>query len=158
MTDLVKMTAPFRGKPAPAQIVPLEQAKAVADQTWPGHRVALAVFPGTQLSGDHHYAFFMAKESGPAKRVYKLTMVDAATGELTLTSELPLYLQAILISGPLHFGDYAGTPLKIIWALLDIAAIAVLGSGIYLWLGRRRAPIEKRLTELRSGAMADVTA
>ncbi len=30
-------------------------------------------------------------------------------------------------------------PLKIIWALLDIVAIFVLGSGIYLWLAKRRA-------------------
>ncbi len=139
MTDLIKLTAPYRGKPAPTQIVPLEQAKAVADKTWPGHKIAFAVFPGTQLSGDHHYAFFMATESGPAKRVYKLTMVDAATGELTLTSELPLYLKAILISGPLHFGDYAGMPLKIIWALFTVFTIVLCTSGIYLTVARIRS-------------------
>ena len=30
-------------------------------------------------------------------------------------------------------------PLKIIWALLDIATIAILVTGLYLWLKRRRA-------------------
>ncbi len=29
-------------------------------------------------------------------------------------------------------------PLKIIWALLDLVTIAVLGSGLYLWIARRR--------------------
>jgi uncharacterized iron-regulated membrane protein len=29
-------------------------------------------------------------------------------------------------------------PLKIIWALLDVLTIVVLGSGLYLWLARRR--------------------
>ena len=41
------------------------------------------------------------------------------------------------MSQPLHFGDYGGMPMQIIWALLDIATIIVLGSGLYLWLGRR---------------------
>jgi uncharacterized iron-regulated membrane protein len=45
------------------------------------------------------------------------------------------------VSRPLHFGDYGGLPLKIIWALLDIMTIVVLASGIYLWGARmRRAP------------------
>jgi len=29
-------------------------------------------------------------------------------------------------------------PMKILWALLDIATIVVLGSGLYLWLQRRQ--------------------
>ncbi len=60
-------------------------------------------------------------------------------------------MKALFLSQPLHFGDYGGLPLKIIWALLDIAAIVVLGTGLYLWLGRRRVPIEKRIMELNSG-------
>ena len=49
------------------------------------------------------------------------------------------YLRALELSRPLHFGDYGGMPLKIIWVLLDLVAIAVLGSGLYLWLSRSRA-------------------
>lgn len=37
---------------------------------------------------------------------------------------------------PLHFGNYGGMPLKILWALLDLLAILVLASGLYLWLER----------------------
>jgi uncharacterized iron-regulated membrane protein len=50
--------------------------------------------------------------------------------------KLPWYLTALLVSQPLHFGDYGGMPMQIIWALLDIATIIVLGSGLYLWLKR----------------------
>jgi uncharacterized iron-regulated membrane protein len=53
---------------------------------------------------------------------------------------LPWYLRALQVSRPLHFGDYGGLPLKIIWALLDLAAIVVLASGVYLWLGKRKSP------------------
>jgi len=58
------------------------------------------------------------------------------------------------VSQPLHFGDYGGLPLKIVWALLDLIAIVVLGSGVYLWLGRRTRPIEQRLAEVMSGGDA----
>jgi uncharacterized iron-regulated membrane protein len=48
----------------------------------------------------------------------------------------------------LHFGDYGGWPLKVIWTVLDLVTIAVLVSGLYLWLFRRRAPVENRIAEL----------
>ena len=67
-------------------------------------------------------------------------LIDARTGELTAIRSMPWYAQALLLSGPLHFGDYGGLPLKILWVLLDIITIVVLGSGVYLWLSRRRAP------------------
>lgn len=67
----------------------------------------------------------------------------------------PWYVKTLFLSVPLHFGDYGGLPLKIIWALLDIAAIVVLVTGLYLWLGRRRVSIEKRLEELQSGGVLE---
>jgi uncharacterized iron-regulated membrane protein len=48
------------------------------------------------------------------------------------------YLKALFVSQPLHFGDYGGLPLKIVWALLDILTILVIGSGLYLWLVKRQ--------------------
>ena len=66
-------------------------------------------------------------------------LVDGATGALTTVARMPWYLTALELSRPLHFGDYGGMPLKIIWALLDLITIVVLVSGLYLWLARRRA-------------------
>ena len=65
-------------------------------------------------------------------------LVDARTAKVTAAPELPWYLTALLVSQPLHFGDYAGMPMQILWAVLDIATILVLGSGLYLWVARRR--------------------
>lgn len=53
------------------------------------------------------------------------------------------YLTALLVSQPLHFGDYGGMPMQILWALLDIATIVVLGSGLYLWL-KKGNPVHAR--------------
>ena len=43
------------------------------------------------------------------------------------------------MSQPLHFGDYGGMPMKILWAVLDVLTIIVLVSGLYLWIVRRKA-------------------
>jgi uncharacterized iron-regulated membrane protein len=64
---------------------------------------------------------------------------------------MPWYITALLVSQPLHFGDYGGLPLKIIWAALDLLAIVILGSGIYLWWKRRRIPVEIDLRPNESG-------
>lgn len=74
-------------------------------------------------------------------------LMDAQSTELTDAREMPWYVKTLLLSQPLHFGDYGGLPLKVIWALLDLITIVVLGSGLYLWF-KRRKQTEKRLTEL----------
>ena len=59
------------------------------------------------------------------------------------------------MSQPLHFGDYGGMPMQILWALLDIATIIVLGSGLYLWLKRGNAvPAAARAGEAAHEAAA----
>jgi len=44
----------------------------------------------------------------------------------------------LLISQPLHFGDYGGMPLKIIWLILDVITIVVLWTGLMLWWKKRK--------------------
>jgi uncharacterized iron-regulated membrane protein len=75
-------------------------------------------------------------------KLLKPVLIDARTATVADTRELPWYVTALLVSQPLHFGDYGGMPLKIVWALLDLLAIVVLGSGIYLWLKKRNLPFE----------------
>lgn len=74
-------------------------------------------------------------------------MIDAQTAKLTDTREMPWYVKTLLLSQPLHFGDYGGLPLKIIWALLDLVTIVVLVSGLYLWI-KRRQHTEQRIADL----------
>jgi uncharacterized iron-regulated membrane protein len=76
-------------------------------------------------------------------RLLKPALIDAETGALTDMRDLPWYVTTLLISQPLHFGDYGGMPLKLIWAVLDAITIIVLGSGLYLWIRRRRSATEE---------------
>jgi len=93
----------------------------------------------------------MHGDSPLTSRIIQPVLIDAETGALTDTRELPWYVKTVLVSQPLHFGDYGGMPLKIIWAVLDIVTIIVLGSGLYLWLARRRSSIEVEIEELERG-------
>ena len=114
---------------------------------------AFVAYPGTTFSSPHHYAIFMRGDTALTEKLLKPALVDAETGKLTNVVELPWYVAALLISQPLHFGDYGGMPMKIIWAVLDVITIIVLGSGVYLWLGRRRTSLDSRVAELSMGAV-----
>jgi uncharacterized iron-regulated membrane protein len=146
--QLAAMVAPYQGKPMPAELGSLDVAVATAREATPGMTPAFVAFPGSLFSSNHHYAVFMRGETPLTARLLKPALIDAQTGQLTDTRDLPWYVTALLVSQPLHFGDYGGMPMKIIWALLDIITIIVLGSGLYLWLARRRTPIEARIAEI----------
>ncbi len=70
---------------------------------------------------------------------------------------MPWYLRVLELSRPLHFGDYGGLPLKIIWAVLDLLTIFVLGGGLYLWIARRQQAKERleRLIRAHSACALD---
>ncbi len=82
-------------------------------------------------------------------------LVDARTGELTEAYPMPWYLRFLELSRSLHFGDYGGMPLKILWALFDLVVIAVLVSGVVLWAGKRKIATDARLRALGFDLDAD---
>lgn len=137
-TELASMVAPYAGKPPPAHLASLDDIVARSKQAAPGMEVAFIAFPGTPFTSSHHFAAFMRGDTALTSRLLQPVLLDGETGEVADSRALPLYLQALLISQPLHFGDYGGMPLKVIWAALDGLTIVVIGSGLYLWLARRR--------------------
>lgn len=137
-TELASMVAPYAGKPPPVHLASLDDVVARARQAAPGMKVAFIAFPGTPFTSSHHFAAFMRGGTVLTARLLKPVLLDGETGEVADARALPLYLQALLISQPLHFGDYGGLPLKVIWAALDGLTIVVIGSGLYLWVARRR--------------------
>jgi uncharacterized iron-regulated membrane protein len=99
------------------------------------------------FSSPHHYTVFMKGNTPVTSRLLRPALVDAQTAKLTDTREMPWYVKTLLLSQPLHFGDYGGLPLKVLWTLLDLVTIVVLGSGLYLWI-KRRQHTEQRISEL----------
>lgn len=134
MVEAYKDAAPLTGK-----MSSIDQAIATAKEAAPDMKMSFIAFPGTPYSSEHHYAVFMKGTSPLTSRMIKPALIDAKTGSLTAINDLPWYLDLIYVSQPFHFGDYGGIPLKVIWALFDLATIVVLISGIYLWIARYKA-------------------
>jgi uncharacterized iron-regulated membrane protein len=132
-----RMLAPYQGQKPPARLASVQQAASLATALAPEMKMAFIAFPGTTFSSPHHYTVFLRGNEPFNSRLLKPVLVDAGTNALTASPPLPWYLTALLVSQPLHFGDYGGMPMQILWALLDIATIIVLGSGLYLWVKRR---------------------
>lgn len=150
--QLAEMVAPYRNAPPPTRLASIDAALAEALAASPGMKPSSIAFPGSFFAPPHHYNVFLLGDSPVTSRLLKPALVDAQTGKLTDTRDMPLHIQALFLSRPLHFGDYGGLLLKLVWAALDVLAIVVLVSGLYLWIGRRRAPLERRVDEIETGA------
>jgi uncharacterized iron-regulated membrane protein len=141
MDQMAEMVAPFKGMPPVTKPSHLEQSIRAARAAAPDMTVALVAFPGTMFSSPHHYTFFLKGNTSVTSRLLKPALVDASNGRLTDSRDMPWYVKTLFLSQPLHFGDYGGLPLKILWAVLDLITIVVLGSGLYLWLRKPKAPV-----------------
>ncbi len=155
MDELAEMAAPYGDAKPPARLASVDSVVATVRSSVPDGEVSFVAWPGSQFSTRHHYMVALSGETPLTERLIRPAMVDAETGKLTDLRDMPWYVKTLFLSVPLHFGDYGGLPLKIVWAVLDVATIIVLLTGVYLWLGRRSAPIEKRLAELRAGGLAE---
>lgn len=140
--ELAAMTRESAGRAAldPARYGSLDTAMAAARAALPGNNPQFIAFPGGTFSSKHHYAIFFQGDTPLTERLLTPALVDAETGAFTAARPMPWYYQALSLSRPLHFGDYGGLPLKLLWAALTLFTIHVLGTGLYLWLAKRKAP------------------
>lgn len=136
--QLSHILQPYQGQPLvpAAERGSVQRSLDAALQSSPGNKLSFIAFPGTAFSSPHHNTVFLRGDTPMTSKLLQPVLVDAKTNDITASPHLPWYLTALLVSQPLHFGDYGGMPMQIIWALLDIATIIVLGSGLYLWLKR----------------------
>ncbi len=102
----------------------------------PGMAISMIAYPGTLRATPEHVAVILRGDTPLTSRLTQALLVDPASGEVLEASARPWYVTALQLSEPLHFGDYGGLPLKVLWALLDVLTLVVLGSGLYLWLKR----------------------
>lgn len=155
--QLTEMVAPYKDKPAiTGKLSSFDEAIKVAAAAAPDMQPRLVAFPGTMFSSKHHYAVFMKGSTPLTSRLVKPALIDAQTGKLTDMRSMPWFVNTLFIAEPLHFGDYGGLPLKIIWALFDLATIVILISGLYLWFARRKAN-NARINRIQSEAILQAT-
>lgn len=144
-TQLAEMAAPHVGEgPAPDPGSPARAVEAALAAA-PGMQLSFMAFPGTGYATDRHFVAMMQGSTPLTSKLLVPMLIDGREGKVLERRTLPWYVSVLLLSQPLHFGDYGGLPLKILWALLDAMAIVVLWSGLYLWLKRRNVSFESWL-------------
>ncbi|WP_367863401.1 PepSY-associated TM helix domain-containing protein [Pseudomonas guariconensis] len=136
--SLAAMVAPYRDAPPLTERAPASRLLDIAAEATPGMRADFIAFPGTRFSSEHHYAVFMKGATHLTSHTWTPVLIDARTLSVTAIGDRPWYMDAMGLSQPLHFGDYGGRPMQILWAVLDVLTIVVLGSGLYLWWAKQR--------------------
>jgi uncharacterized iron-regulated membrane protein len=141
--QLADMIAPFKGQPVPQNPVSIDAAYNAARAVAPADRVpAFLTFPGSEFSGKHHFGVFFRGSEHLTSHLLTPVLVDALAGKVTDMRPMPWYVDALFVSQPLHFGNYGGMPMKILWVVLDVLSIAVLITGLYLFIRRGRTASE----------------
>ena len=136
---LATLSAGYQGQVTTTQTASLDQAVRRAQAALPGRQLQFVAFPGGDYTTDTHYAVFFHGDTPLTRHLITPALIDARTGALAAVDPMPWYVALLGLSQPLHFGDYGGLPLKILWGLLDLITIVVLSSGLYLWLTKTRA-------------------
>lgn len=130
----------------------VQAALDTAMRAAPGMRPQFIAFPGVAYSSHRHYGVFLQGATPLTAKLLTPAFVDATTGRLDALWPMPWYMQALLLAQPLHFGDYGGLPMKLLWAALDLMTIGVLVTGLRLWLDRGRLRARRQVAEvLRAG-------
>lgn len=139
-TDVQKSLAAWKGQ-GPLdrqQWASFATVQTSVERAYRGQQVWTIYVPGDSNGSPRHFLVWTRGMSPLTERLGTPILVDGRTGQPTMQVNMPWYLRFMELSRPLHYGDYGGLPLKIIWALLDVVTIIVLGSGLYLWIARPR--------------------
>lgn len=143
--ELARVQAVHGGAPVDARRPPIDvdavhrAALSAAPEGW---HVTSIIWPGTDYSTGRHYTVLVGG-SGLDERLVRVVLVDAETGAIPGTAQLPWYLKAITLSEPLHFGDYGGLPLKLLWTACTWLTLFITGNGAWLWWDRRRQRLRR---------------
>jgi uncharacterized iron-regulated membrane protein len=141
LTDVKQILAPYAGKPVPprGEWSSVNAAYDSVEKALPDMVATSIVFPGSPFASPLHYLVWTNGRTHLTSRLFDPVLVDVTTGRVTSVVEMPWYLRVLEVCRPLHFGDYGGVPLKILWAIFDVAAIIVLITGLILWFTRRKS-------------------
>jgi uncharacterized iron-regulated membrane protein len=134
--ELPRLLAADAGRAAPLELASLDAVLAAARGALPEMEPTSIGLPGSRFGSEHHFLVWMRGTSRLTSRLFTPVLVDAESGRVSDARGLPWYLRALELARPLHFGDYGGVPLKVLWGLLDLLLLSLLITGAYLWLAR----------------------
>lgn len=139
LRSLEHLSKQYQGFQASTQIsTPFSQVISIALSAKSDTVISYISFPATEYGIPGHYLVLVNGTTNITKRLSDLVVVNAETGKLAEIVELPLYMKIVLLSEPLHFGDYGGRFLKVLWALFTLGSLMVVLLGVYSFFMKRK--------------------
>ena len=131
--------------PAHTKVVSIDTAVATARQAFPEKNVRWVYFPG-QLQGKDYYAAIAYEKKHFFARIPHVALINAYDGSLTQIVDLPWYIDMIYIAQPLHFGDFGGLGLRILYAFFGLSAglLSITGFMMYMIKRKKRTQIPRQ--------------
>lgn len=126
-------------------IAPIDQVIDAALAAKSNASVSYISFPNTEFGLPGQFLVLINDGSAALDKATDIVVVNAINGIVTEVIALPWYLQALLYSESLHFGDFGGLTLKLIWAAFTLCSLAVVFLGISSYL-KKRAKKKVRVT------------
>ena len=143
---------------APKEVPPIKSVDAVVakiNAAYPNFETHLVrIRPGgnaVQISGR------LTSDPAYYGHFYSGFMVNGHTLEIeksTFMKDMPTTDRLMKMSGPLHFGNYGGLPLKLLYCILGITPAILSISGFILWRKRGQAKTTKRNSQSYSKKQA----
>lgn len=135
---IVQAAFPSGGKfviQSPPVTISIDAALEKVEREYPAFHINYLLFP---KNADGKLGILGRLESDPSYYGFNYSniQVNIKTGEIASTSflrNLPWYKRAITIFKPLHFGDYGGLSIKLIYCFFGIFPGVLAISGFFIW-------------------------
>ncbi|WP_026135612.1 PepSY-associated TM helix domain-containing protein [Nafulsella turpanensis] len=135
---IVQGAFPSGGKPeiqSPSVSISIDAALKKVEREFPAFDINYLLFP---KSADGKLTILGRFESDPAFYGFNYSniQINTTTGEIASTRflrNLPWYARTVTILKPLHFGDYGGLGLKIVYCFFGIFPGILAISGFFIW-------------------------
>ena len=137
-----------QGTPPTGRTAPIDTIVDAARARYPDFQPYFVAYPGSLMAGERFHAVYLRGPDGLKEHIFQPVLIDSVTARVIGAPRPPWYISALALSQPLHFGDYGGLTLKVIWALLDLTTIAVLVSGLILTVSKGRKGPHDSLAEV----------
>jgi uncharacterized iron-regulated membrane protein len=138
-TAIGALGARYAGEPTVTDWSTLDTAIASAEHAVPGRHWSLVALPGSDFASPRHYTVSLEGGKGLDAHLPAYVVTDAVQPDTVERVQPPWYIEAIALSEPLHFGNYGGLPLKIVWSGFTIVTLGLSITGVWVFVSGRRA-------------------
>lgn len=128
-----------QSKAVAAENVSIDKAAALVESKYPNFEPHLIM-----VGGDYSNIKLLGRYKDDPfyyGKFYSNFTVNASSLQIEkkqVLAEMPLFDKLQSISSPLHFGNYGGMPIKIIYCLLGLTPGILSVTGFFLWLRKRK--------------------